>query len=86
MEAGTGVGKSFAYLLPVIDYSIENNRPVVISTNTGMPLILLKKSTAGAAFRRIAMRLNGMEDLPIKVPRSQEHFWKRLTAKLGIGK
>lgn len=59
---------------------------VVISTNTGVPLILQKKSPAGAAFRRIAMRLNGMVDLPIKVPQSQERFWKKIGLKLGIGK
>ena len=33
-EAGTGVGKSFAYLLPIIDYSIARRQPVVVSTNT----------------------------------------------------
>ena len=34
VEAGTGVGKSFAYLLPAIALSIETGEPVVISTNT----------------------------------------------------
>lgn len=34
VEAGTGVGKSFAYLLPLIDYSLRHNEPVVVSTNT----------------------------------------------------
>jgi len=34
VEAGTGVGKSFAYLLPAIDYSLEHKEPVVVSTNT----------------------------------------------------
>jgi len=34
VEAGTGVGKSLAYLLPSILYSIKNNKRVVISTNT----------------------------------------------------
>lgn len=33
-EAGTGTGKSFAYLVPLIFYSIKNNEPVVVSTNT----------------------------------------------------
>jgi ATP-dependent DNA helicase DinG len=34
LEAGTGTGKSFAYLLPAVLWAIQNNEPVVISTNT----------------------------------------------------
>ena len=34
VEAGTGTGKSMAYLLPAAFYALENNAPVVISTNT----------------------------------------------------
>ena len=34
VEAGTGVGKSLAYLLPAIVYSIKNGARVVVSTNT----------------------------------------------------
>src|SRR5206468_5881467 len=34
VEAGTGVGKSFAYLLPAIDYAIKNRKRIVISTHT----------------------------------------------------
>jgi Rad3-related DNA helicase/REP element-mobilizing transposase RayT len=33
-EAGTGVGKSFAYLLPAIDYAVKKKKRVVISTHT----------------------------------------------------
>ncbi len=33
-EAGTGVGKSLAYLIPAAVWAIENNTRVVISTNT----------------------------------------------------
>jgi ATP-dependent DNA helicase DinG len=33
-EAGTGVGKSLAYLLPAISWAIANNERVVVSTNT----------------------------------------------------
>jgi ATP-dependent DNA helicase DinG len=33
-EAGTGVGKSFAYLLPALHYAIENDERIVISTAT----------------------------------------------------
>ena len=34
VEAGTGVGKSFAYLVPAIDFTFRNKTKVVISTNT----------------------------------------------------
>lgn len=34
VEAGTGVGKSFAYLIPAALFALENNTRVLISTNT----------------------------------------------------
>jgi ATP-dependent DNA helicase DinG len=34
IEAGTGIGKSLAYLIPAIQYSLENDKLVVISTET----------------------------------------------------
>ncbi len=34
VEAGTGIGKSFAYLIPAIQVAIEKKEKVVISTNT----------------------------------------------------
>ncbi len=34
VEAGTGIGKSLAYLVPFIFYAVEDNKKVVISTNT----------------------------------------------------
>lgn len=34
VEAGTGVGKSFAYLVPAALFAIRNNTRVIISTNT----------------------------------------------------
>lgn len=34
VEAGTGTGKSLAYLLPAIHFAVQNERPVVVSTNT----------------------------------------------------
>ena len=34
VEAGTGVGKSFAYLIPAVSLSVKTNQTVVISTNT----------------------------------------------------
>ncbi|MBI3735405.1 DEAD/DEAH box helicase family protein, partial [Candidatus Sumerlaeota bacterium] len=34
IEAGTGTGKSMAYLLPAIAWSVKNNEKVVVATNT----------------------------------------------------
>lgn len=34
VEAGTGTGKSVAYLLPAIYFAVQNGRRVVVSTNT----------------------------------------------------
>ena len=34
VEAGTGIGKSLAYLLPAIHFAVQNERHVVVSTNT----------------------------------------------------
>jgi predicted DnaQ family exonuclease/DinG family helicase len=34
VEAGTGVGKSLAYLIPAIAFALRNSRRVVVSTNT----------------------------------------------------
>jgi ATP-dependent DNA helicase DinG len=34
VEAGTGVGKSFAYLIPALQFAYEHNKKVVVSTNT----------------------------------------------------
>lgn len=34
VEAGTGVGKSFAYLVPAAFFAMQNNTRVVVSTNT----------------------------------------------------
>lgn len=59
---------------------------VVVSTNTGVPLVMEKGSMAGEAFKRIAMRLNGHPDLPIQVPQGQKGFWKRFGSKFGLRK
>src|SRR3954454_5924727 len=34
VEAGTGVGKSFAYLIPAIELAVKHKKRVVISTHT----------------------------------------------------
>ncbi len=34
MEAGTGVGKSFAYLVPALAWARANGERTIVSTNT----------------------------------------------------
>jgi ATP-dependent DNA helicase DinG len=34
VEAGTGVGKSFAYLIPALEYALQKGGPVIVSTHT----------------------------------------------------
>ncbi|MFO7814826.1 MAG: helicase C-terminal domain-containing protein [Halanaerobiales bacterium] len=34
IEAGTGIGKSLAYLIPALYWAVNNEQPVVVSTNT----------------------------------------------------
>ncbi len=55
---------------------VPMDEQVVISTNTGVPLVTQKDSKAGEALRRIAYRLNGQPDLPIEVPTVKKSFWK----------
>jgi len=65
---------------------VEMDDQVVVSANMGTPPVLQKNSKAGGAFRRIAMRLNGNEDLPLVVPQVPNRFWKKLGRKIGLGK
>ncbi len=58
---------------------------VVVCSNTGVPLVIQKDSEAGAAFRRIALRITG-ENIPIEIPQIQSGFWKKISHKLGFGK
>ncbi len=66
IEAGTGIGKSIAYLVPSIEWSIINKERVVISTNTiNLQEQLLYKDipnieeTLGADFSYILMKGRG---------------------------
>lgn len=63
---------------------VEMDDQVIVSTNTGLPLVLQENSKAGESFKRVALRLNGQPDLPIQEPRSQKRFWKSIGQKLGL--
>lgn len=65
---------------------VEADDQVVVSTNSGTPIVMQSDSKAGQAFKRIAMRLNGQPDLPIEVPSVSKSFWKKFGSKIGLGK
>ncbi len=65
---------------------VESDDQVVVSTNSGTPIVMQKDSKAGQAFRRIAVRLNGHPDLPVEVPGVSKSFWKKFGSKIGFGK
>ena len=56
VEAGTGVGKSLAYLVPAVLWSRANRTPVVISTNT--------KNLQAQLFRKDLPRIRTALDVP----------------------
>ncbi len=66
-----------AGLVPMDDH-------VLISSNTGTPLVLQHDSKAGEAFKRIAKRLNGQRDLPIEIPSVKTNVWKKLSKTFGF--
>lgn len=61
---------------------IPMDEQVVVSTNTGQPLVARKGCKAGEAMWRIAMRLNGQADLPIEVPKYRRGFWEKIGLKI----
>jgi len=61
LEAGTGVGKSFAYLAPAILWAIQNGERTVVSTNT----INLQEQLVGSDLPTIARAL-GTADRPVR--------------------
>ena len=66
VEAGTGVGKSLAYLLPAVHYGLESGRKAVFSTHTinlqeqllrkDLPLV---RKLAGRPFRAALLKGRG---------------------------
>lgn len=57
---------------------------VLISSNTGTPLVLQNDSKAGQAFKRIARRLNGEANLPIEVPSHKTSMWNKISKTFGF--
>lgn len=61
LEAGTGVGKSFAYLVPAILWAVKNGERTVVSTNT----INLQEQLVGTDLPILAKAL-GTADRPVR--------------------
>ena len=62
-EAGTGVGKSLAYLIPSILYSRLTGRKCLIATNTiSLQEQLIEKDVPSV--RDLFLRICGMDSLP----------------------
>ena len=61
LEAGTGVGKSFAYLVPAILWALRNGERTVVSTNT----INLQEQLVGSDLPTLARAL-GTADRPVR--------------------
>ncbi|MDR1971242.1 MAG: ATP-dependent DNA helicase DinG [Treponema sp.] len=68
-EAGTGVGKSFAYLLPALSFALDNDERIVISTATitlqqqlfdkDIPLVKAALGAAGKKIKAVLMKGRG---------------------------
>lgn len=63
---------------------VPRDDQVVVATNTGMPLVMHNQSLAGQAFRRIAKRINGEENIKIEVPTSRTGIWQKITNSFGL--
>lgn len=63
---------------------VPMDEKVLISSNTGTPLVLQNDSKAGQAFRRIARRLNGETDIPIEVPSHKTSMWSKISKTFGL--
>ena len=63
---------------------VPMDEKVLISSNTGTPLVLQNDSKAGQAFKRIARRLNGEADLPFEVPTDKTNMWGKISKTFGF--
>jgi len=79
VEAGTGVGKSLAYLIPAVKYALENDRKAVISTHTinlqeqlvskDLPIV---KKLLGVEFDAVLLKGRGNFVCPARLRRAME--------------
>ncbi|MFN3704689.1 MAG: helicase C-terminal domain-containing protein [Thermoflexales bacterium] len=82
IEAGTGTGKSMAYLVPSLVWSSQNNARVVVSTNTvNLQEQLIQKDVP------LVQRVLGLDDVRVVVMKGKGHYLchLRLTQALREG-
>ena len=89
-EAGTGVGKSLAYLLPAVRFALEHGRKAIISTHTiNLQEQLFSKDiptvakASGLSFR--AALLKGRASSADARARMGEELWGRMAFRTADG-
>ncbi|BAS13041.1 probable ATP-dependent helicase DinG homolog [Arthrobacter sp. Hiyo8] len=63
VQAGTGTGKSLAYLIPLIAHSMESNKPTLVSTAT----LALQTQIVGRDLPRLLETINPELDRPVSI-------------------
>ena len=63
VQAGTGTGKSLAYLIPLIAHALESNKPALVSTAT----LALQTQIVGRDLPRLLKAITPALDRPVKV-------------------
>ena len=75
VEAGTGVGKSLAYLIPGAIYALSHNKTVVISTNTiNLQEQLLKNDVPKLHKALAKMNIDSQEDLKCTLLKGRSNY------------
>ena len=75
VEAGTGVGKSLAYLIPGAIYALSHNKTVVISTNTiNLQEQLLKNDVPKLHKALEKMNIDSQEDLKCTLLKGRSNY------------
>ena len=64
---------------------VPDDQDVIVSTNRGMPIALDKKSRTGEAFRNIARRIVGEEDVPFVAMENTNGFLGRISTLIRSG-
>ncbi len=63
VQAGTGTGKSLAYLIPLIAHALKSDKPSLVSTAT----LALQAQIVGRDLPRLLESISGMLPRPVKV-------------------
>jgi ATP-dependent DNA helicase DinG len=63
VQAGTGTGKSLAYLIPLIAHSLESDKPTLVSTAT----LALQTQIVGRDLPRLLKTITPALERPVKI-------------------